>query len=91
MPITSLLIRTKAERTAAIADEAALLQGVEIAEIRNDIIVAVTDTATRDEDKGLWDTLEQITGVLTVDAIYHNFEDVLDTEAPEMISQETEQ
>lgn len=77
MPISSLIVRTKANETNVIADQIRnTVDHTEVSNIEGDNIVVLTDTATRDEDKEIWGKIESIPGVLKVDLIYHNFEDL---------------
>lgn len=76
MPISSLIIRTTTERAAEVAEVANAIEGVSVTDIQGANLVTVTETDSRQDDKKLWDQLEKIEGVIAVDAIYHNFEDL---------------
>ncbi len=76
MPISSLIVRAAPEMAKQVADHIRRLSGADVSRIQGDSIVAVTETETREQDKKLWDDMKAIDGVLGVDLIYHNFEDM---------------
>ncbi len=80
MPISSLIVRTKADQANAVCRALKTNEYVSSTEVHGDNIVLVTQTENRIEDKYLWDTIENVPGVLQCDLIYHNFEDVEDAD-----------
>lgn len=75
MPISSLIVRTRKEQTQEVADKLKDFAGVDVEKVEGARIVIVTDTTEQKKDKELWNNIENISGVLQCDLIYHNFED----------------
>jgi nitrate reductase NapAB chaperone NapD len=75
MPISSLIVRTRSERTREVAESLKALKEVLVSEIHGENIIILTETPQQSYDKNLWDKIEKISGVLQCDLIYHNFED----------------
>ncbi len=75
MPISSLIIRTQEEKTSEVADKLKDFKAVNVENIEGSNIVIITDTIEQKNDKELWSNIENISGVLQCDLIYHNFED----------------
>ena len=79
MPISSLIVRTAPESTGDVADSIQAMSGASVSHIQDDDIVVLTETDSTYMDKALWDAIEQVKGVQTVELIYHNFEDAKET------------
>lgn len=75
MPISSLIVRTEKNRTAEVADRINDFKEVTATKIVDENIVVITETHEQSRDKSLWNDLENISGILQCDLIYHNFED----------------
>lgn len=76
MPISSLIVRTRPECAQHVATRVIEFEGASAPERREDCIVVLTETADRDADKELWGAIQAIDGVMGVDLIYHDFEDL---------------
>ena len=76
MPITSLIVRSKAGQAQSVAESIGAIPNAEVTDQVGHELVVITDTVDTAEDRRLWDCLEMLPGVLAVDAIYHNFEDM---------------
>lgn len=76
MPISSIVIKSREDKTDQVVTGLKALAAVTIEHIKNDHIVAVTETLDHDEDKDLWAQIENMPGVMQLDLIYHNFEDI---------------
>lgn len=76
MPISSLIVRTKSERTQNVASSIGEITGAEVSRIEAESIVVITDTRDQHQDRRIWDAIEAMPGVIGVNLIYHNFEDL---------------
>lgn len=76
MPISSLIVRSTPEHVTDVADQIRAVSGASVTDIKGENVIVITDTASQDEDKQIWNQIEQLNGVCKVDLIYHNFEDV---------------
>lgn len=76
MPISSLIIRTKIDRTQRVIDELKKISLLTVEQVHHENIVAVTDTQCEQEDKIIWERVRNISGVIQSDLIFYNFEDV---------------
>ena len=76
MPIASIVVRTKDDCLEEVVDQVKQYEGVSISDIGRDKFIVVSETETREQDKNLWERLEAVPGVLKVDLIYYNFEDL---------------
>lgn len=75
MPISSLIVRTKDKATEQVKEHLKDLKGVSVTDVRQENIVVITETENQTRDKNLWKEIENISGVVQCDLIYHNFED----------------
>ncbi len=75
MPISSLIVRIKKEKSEEIVQTINSMKEADVFEIHGDNIIVLTETKEHLEDKALWGEIEKIPGVLQCDLIYHNFED----------------
>lgn len=75
MPISSLIVRIKKEKSEEIARTINSLKEADVFEIHGDNMIVLMETKESLEDKALWDEIEKIPGVIQCDLIYHNFED----------------
>ncbi|MHC4781088.1 MAG: chaperone NapD [Planctomycetota bacterium] len=76
MPVSGLIVRVKAGETERVSKEIGRIPGAEVTDVMGDCIVTVTDTANPAHDRRLWKQLEELPGVIKVDGVYRNFEDV---------------
>jgi nitrate reductase NapAB chaperone NapD len=75
MPISSLIIKTRKDKTLDVAKRLESFAEITVSEIHQHNIILMTETGKQDHDKALWEEIERIPGVLQCDLIYHNFED----------------
>lgn len=75
MPISSLIISINSEHVEDIIERVQSVPYVEVSDVREGSLVIITDTPDSGKDQETWDALVAITGVLSTDIIYHNFED----------------
>lgn len=75
MPVSSMIVRTEKHQTREVAERLEAWEEISISEIHGENIVVVTETPAQDRDRGLWERIETMAGVLQCDLIYHNFED----------------
>lgn len=75
MPISSLIVRIKKNKTQEIAQIINNFNEASVSDIHDENIVVITETNKQSEDKELWMKIENVPGVLQCDLIYHNFED----------------
>jgi nitrate reductase NapAB chaperone NapD len=80
MPVSSMIVKAQEDRVDGVVVAIRALRGATVHAVQGSEIVAVTDTATEQEDHALWQAMEQTEGVAKLDLIYHNFEDVDDFE-----------
>ncbi len=76
MPITSLIISCAPGTSEAVAAEIAEMPYIEVTDVRDDVVIIITDTPDSDRDQETWDSLVAVPDVYASDIIYHNFEDV---------------
>ena len=76
MPISSLIIHATVGHAGAVAQAIQTRPGVTVTETRGEMLVVLTETANRDEDRHIWNELENTEHVVGVNLIYHNFEDL---------------
>ncbi len=76
MPITSFVIQTQPDQTTSVIECIGCLPGASVTEQQDSKLIVITETANTEQDRALWNQMEQLDGVVTVDAIYHNFEDL---------------
>lgn len=76
MPISSLIIHAAIGHADAVAQAIQIRPGVTVAETQGERLVVLTETANRDEDRHIWNELENTEHVVGVNLIYHNFEDL---------------
>jgi nitrate reductase NapAB chaperone NapD len=75
MPTSSLIVRTEDGQSSATVVAIKELAGAAVTDRQGSDLVVVTETASRLDDRVIWNQLEKLPGVLNVDLIYHNFED----------------
>ncbi len=80
MPISSLIVRTKGGAAEQVSRDLQSMAGLEISHVDGNDLVILTETASREEDSLLWDAVAGTTNVLGLDLIYHNFEDLEETQ-----------
>jgi len=76
MPVSSLIVRTTAGAAPRAAHAVGALAGVTSCAVDDTDLVVITETRATAEDEALWKRIEQVEGVLAVELIYHNFEDL---------------
>lgn len=79
MPISSVIVRkTESMSGRDLADRIAAVDGatLEHQDVRHFVVVIEASSAT--EERGVWDALEALDGVVGVDLVYHNYEDACD-------------
>ncbi|MBI2422368.1 MAG: chaperone NapD [Candidatus Hydrogenedentes bacterium] len=76
MPISGVILRTQPLTCPAVAQHCLLLPYITITHQQDDALVLVTDTPDARCERDIVGTLERIDGVVAVEVIYHNFEDL---------------
>ena len=76
MPISSLIVRTEEGHTAEIGALLATHPAIEVSHVAESAVAIVTETPEDSVDKLLWKQIEGMAGVMHVELIYHNFEDL---------------
>lgn len=76
MPVTSLIVSCVPGQAQSVAATIAEMPYVEVTDVRDDVVVIVTDTPDTDHDQKTWDTLVTNPDIYASDIIYHNFEDM---------------
>jgi nitrate reductase NapAB chaperone NapD len=76
MPISSLLVKAQSKDVERIAGAIGAMPGAQVFRVAGEDIAVLTETTDRDEDKGIWDAVEALPGVVKIDLIYTNFEDL---------------
>ena len=76
MPISSLIVRMKAEKVESVLKGLAGMETTSVHETRGENVIIVTQTETKEQDKEIWESIERLDGVIQTDLIYHNFEDL---------------
>ena len=76
MPISSLVIKVAEHEVEKVVEKISSLNGARVSDTIGNSIVTLTETASTAQDKEMLEQLEQIEGVISVNLIYHNFEDV---------------
>ena len=76
MVISSLVVETLVERTDAVARELACIEGVEVHEINGYKIVVTIEADSVDASHATASSFIPIEGVVGVNLVYCNFEDV---------------
>jgi nitrate reductase NapAB chaperone NapD len=76
MPISSIIVRTGKATQDAVVEAIANLPGATVSDVEPTGLIVLTETAESSEDKYLWDVISQMDGVLSMDLIYHNFEEL---------------
>ena len=76
MPISSLIVTTAPGLSAHAVTLIDEFDNAEVTDHHGDQLVVITDTVSRGADKDLWHRIENTPGVIKVDAIYNNFEDI---------------
>ncbi len=76
MPITSIIANVNTDSIDAVVQQINELPDATVTDIKDNNLVIVTDTRTRQEDRDIWVKLDNISGVNSLNAIYHNFEDL---------------
>lgn len=75
MVISSLVVETAPAHTAAVADELARREGVEVHEINGYKIVVTIEAPTVDDSHAVASDFIAIEGVTGINLVYANFED----------------
>ena len=75
MVISSLVVETAPEYTDEVAQKLPEVNGVEVHEVQGYKVVITIEADTVDESHDIANGLTSITGVLSVNLIYLNFED----------------
>ncbi len=78
MPISSLIVRTHEDMAEAAAMRINALPQASVTDVQAGNLVVITETRGQREDRILWETIEGMTEVHSLDAIYHNVEDLED-------------
>lgn len=76
MPITSLIVKVTEDDMDKTLSAIDGMEGVEVTDVKGNDLVVILDTASRKQDRELWQQLEELPGVHALNAIYHNFEDL---------------
>ena len=76
MPISSMVVRVQPGRGAQVASRIVAVPSANVTDIRDDELVVVTDTASREDDRRIWEEIEGLDNVLSIALVYHNFEDL---------------
>ena len=76
MPISGVIVRTQPLECEAVAQRCQGLPQVTITHVQDDALVLVTDTPDAACERDVVGTLQRIDGVVAVEVIYHNFEDL---------------
>ena len=80
MPISSLIVRTASPEVAAsLRDTINAIGNCSVERIVGADLVVVTETVDIKDDKFIWDQLEMLGTVKSLELIYHNFEDLEET------------
>ncbi len=75
MVISSLIVNTSSEYTQTVSEKLKDVEGVEVHEIQGYKIVITIEAQSIDASHKIASSLSDITGVLTVNLVYANFED----------------
>lgn len=75
MPITSLILECRPDAGAAASGLCAIPE-VELVERNDPFLVVVTDTLSRAADKGVYEALRNLPGVVTATPVFCNQEDL---------------
>ena len=78
MPVSSFMIHVKNGTVRKSIEQLNGMKGVTVLENKQDKIVALSETSSRKEDRDLWDEIGNLPGVITLNLIYHNHEDLED-------------
>lgn len=76
MAISSLVVETNPEHTASVAESLEALESVEVHEIHQNKVVVTIETATVDASHEIASSFIKYPGVLNVNLVYANFEDL---------------
>ena len=76
MPISSLIVRTGEPDASRIVPALEAIGAVTSCDAQGPNIIVITETDATSEDEALWKTIEGVEGVVAVELIYHNFEDL---------------
>lgn len=80
MPVSSLIIQADPKLLDEVRNAINELNGASVTRVEGASLVTITETTTKSEDKSLWEDFERIPGVISVNLIYHNFEDLEERE-----------
>jgi nitrate reductase NapD len=75
MVISSLVVETFPEHTAAIEKSIAQVEGVEVHEVNGHKIVVTIEAETIEESHSIANSFVKLEGIVNVNLIYVNFED----------------
>lgn len=76
MPVSGLIVRTRPSQARAVAHACATVPSVEVTHVDAAALVVVTQGNTEAADRQAMESLQKLAGVVAVELIYHNFEDV---------------
>jgi len=76
MPISSLIVKTEPGRSAEVVAVVTGLPGITVSCAESDQLLAITDAPTEEGYRELFNQMEAIPGVISVNLVYHNTEDV---------------
>jgi nitrate reductase NapAB chaperone NapD len=76
IPISSLILRIGEGYSEAVRATVSSMEGVTISSEGENALAILSETVHPKEDKAIWAQLENIEGVLALELVYHNFEDM---------------
>jgi nitrate reductase NapAB chaperone NapD len=79
MPVTSLILTVEHGKESDLLADLKTRKNLEILESAAGQIALLSETASREEDKEVWNFLENHQYTLALSMIYHNFEDLEET------------
>ncbi len=75
MPISSLVIDIEKGKEKLVTQSLAAFNTIEIYATRDDKIIIVTDTKTKNEDREIVKKINTLSGVITANMVFTNMED----------------
>ena len=82
MPISSLIARTDSpENASLVANVVSTIPRCSVERIEGNDLIILTETSDTKEDKAIWDQLEGLGHIQSLELIYHNFEDLEESES----------
>lgn len=76
MPIASLVVRATLDMVDEVAQKIDEINGVTVTYVDGEKLVVLTETNSRDEDLETWEVIKGLNGVINLDLIYYNYEEV---------------